>query len=72
MIHGIAALASDLVKDVKGLSDLDVSKQCGFYNLLAAEWSTGVAWVSLSCVSVLYRCEKFLDVFYGVCPNNLF
>ena len=51
-------MASDLVKNCKGLSGLTACK-CGcFENLLAAKRSSGVTWGTLTC-SCLCRFEKF-------------
>ena len=51
-------MASDLVKNCKGLSGLSACKCCCFENLLAAKLWTGVTWGTLTC-SCLCRCEKF-------------
>ena len=65
-------MASDLVKNFEGLSDLSACKCCCFENLLAAKFSTCVTWGTLTCGGCLFRCEKFLVVSYCVCFYKLF
>ena len=65
-------MASDLVKNCKGLSGLSACKCCCFENLLAAKRSTGVTWGTLTCTCCLCRSEKFLVVSYCVCSYKLF
>ena len=45
-------MASDLVKNCKGLSSLSACKCCCFQNLLVAKWSVGVTWGTLTAVAV--------------------
>ena len=65
-------MASDLVKNCKGLSGLSARECCCFENLLTGERSTGVTWGTLTCGCCLSSCDNFLIVSYCVCSYKLF
>ena len=53
-------MASDLVKNCKGLSGLSACKCCCFENLLPAKQSTGVTWGTLTCGCCFCRYNVFV------------
>ena len=60
-------MASDLVKNCKGLSGLSACK-C----MLVAKSSACVTWGTLTCRGCWCRYKKFLVASYCVCSYNLF
>ena len=67
----VVTMASDLVKNCKGLSGLSACKCC-FENLLPAKRLIGVTWGTLTYGCYLCRCEKSLVISYCVCCYKLF
>ena len=55
-------MASDLVKNCKGLSGLSACKCCCFVNMLGTKRLTSVTWGTLTCGCCFCRCKKFLVV----------
>ena len=65
-------MASDLVKNCKGLSGSSACKCCCFENLLPVKWSTGVTWGTLTCGCCLCRCDTFLVFLILFVPISCF